>query len=78
MQFHTHGNGKGMNDLYILPENDYEVLKLRDWLALDKARYMSKISFSDVKGQPWFGRAFIEIPFGEPMKEEIQEYCKEV
>lgn len=47
------------SDLHILYDK-----KIHDWL---KANYKYpenlKVMASDVKGQPWYGKRFIEIPF---------------
>ena len=65
MQTATYGNGNGMDDLYILPENEYEKQAILDWLDVsDRSWAWSK---SNVPDQSWSGRWFFDIPFGEPL-----------
>lgn len=63
MKTNTHGNGRGLNDLYLLPDNDGERDRITEYL---KARGIPfEWTRSDVEGQEWYGKTFIEIPFGE-------------
>jgi hypothetical protein len=71
MQTHTHGNGNGLNDLYILPDNADESQRITQYLKSREIGY--EWSFSDVEGQDWHGRRFIEIPFGEGFLSVIQQ-----
>lgn len=71
MKTHTHGNGHGLDDLYILPDNDNEAKRITDYLAARGIGF--DWSLSDVEGQDWFGKRFIEIPFGEGYLGVIQQ-----
>jgi hypothetical protein len=71
MKYTTHGYKKGIDDLYILPETDAERDKVTAFLEKECLGYSWQ--HSDVPGQEWYGKAFIEIPFGEPWLEKIQE-----
>lgn len=59
------------SDLYILPENQeeekvvVEFLKERGWKFEQQT--------SDVRGQDWYGKRFINIPFGKNLLPEIQD-----
>lgn len=66
MQFDTHGNGNGYNDLYILPETQEEKEKLNAFIS------MGAWCYSNVEGQAWYGKTFLDIPFGEYLREEIE------
>lgn len=71
MKTSTHGNGRGLNDLYILPDDAAEGDCIVRYL---KARGMGfQWSHSDVEGQEWYGKRFIEIPFGEGMESVIRD-----
>jgi len=68
MKLHTYNT-----DLYILPETSRErhLLQVyRDNLKQNK-NIVSLWQFSDVKGQDWYGKQFLEIPFGKDFKNEI-------
>jgi hypothetical protein len=71
MKTATHGNGRGLDDLYILPDSPEEARKITDYVRSINCSY--SWSVSDVKGQDWYGKAFIEIPFGEPLLGDIQK-----
>ena len=76
MQFHTHGNGHGMNDLYCLPETRGEQERLQKWLVANEQKAVR--CYSDVEGQEWYGKTFFEIPFGGYLKSKIiEEVIKE-
>ena len=70
MQFNKHGNGKGHDDLYVLPENELEITALVDY-ANNKGRTLKWIK-SDVEGQAWYGKTFAVFPFGEHLRPEIE------
>jgi hypothetical protein len=69
MRFDTHGNGNGLDDLYILPENEDEKVKVVFFLMENHRGF--QYSRSNVKGQDWYGKTFIDIPFGESLREAI-------
>lgn len=56
-------------DLYVLPENETEKEKIINVLKTNSIVYYN--SFSNVKGQAWYGKQFIEIPFGTWLKGEL-------
>ena len=74
MKFDAHGNGKGLNDLYILPDNPDESKKILDYLKSINQKYYFFVS--DVKGNDWYRKAFISIPFGEALRLEIEDICR--
>lgn len=77
MQFHTHGNGHGMNDLYCLPETQKEQERLKKWLT-DNEQKMVIWQYSNIQGQNWYGKIFFTILFGEYLKSKIiKEVIKE-
>lgn len=71
MKTATHGNGRGINDLYILPDNEQERQRIADYLKSRDILY--EWSFSDVEGQDWHGRHFFDLPFGEGLLGVIQQ-----
>lgn len=71
MKTTTHGNGNGLDDLYILPDNEQERQRIADYLKSIGIRY--EWSFSDVEGQDWHGKHFFELPFGEGLLGVIQQ-----
>ena len=71
MKTETHGNGHGLNDLYILTESKDEDKKILDYLDNINSDY--NFIYSNVKGHEWYGKRFIEIPFGENLLEDIRK-----
>jgi hypothetical protein len=71
MKTSSHGNGNGLNDLYVLPESNDEKRSIELFLNNNKIDYIN--TYSDVEGQEWHGKAFIEIPFGETYKRRISQ-----
>jgi len=69
MKFDKHGNGNGYDDLYILPENDEENKAVISFLT--KGKFYFERSFSNIPGNDWFGKSFIDVPFCEYLKMEI-------
>lgn len=63
MKFTTHES-----DLYCLPENDQEKAILQKYVKERCAVWL----YSNVKGQDWYGKVFLDIPFGSFLKEEIE------
>lgn len=57
-------------DLYVLPESDKEQIAIIKYLTFSNIYW--KYSFSNVKGQSWQGKCFIEIPFRIDLKESLQ------
>lgn len=70
-EFGSHGNGNGLNDLYILPSSPEEAAKIIEFLKIKN--HMFQWSNANVKGHSWYGKRFIEIPFGESLKPEIEQ-----
>lgn len=66
MQFDKHET-----DLYILPETQEERNKIKDVLAIIGSSWFWSWKRSDVEGQAWYGKIFIDIPFGIDLKEDI-------
>ena len=75
MKVVTHGNGNGLNDLYILPENDKERKHIP--LIVKALGHECNLCYSDVKGQEWYHKWFIEVPFGECHLEDIKKALEE-
>lgn len=69
MQFATHGNGRGLDDLYVLPDTQEESRKIWEYLRDNGISF--SLTRSDVRGQSWFGKYFFDVPFGEGHKAEI-------
>lgn len=70
MTFSTHGNGHGLDDLYIMPDSEQEANLVLDYLTgLRKSGRLSSYIVCSKK--------FIEIPFGESFKSEIEELIKQ-
>lgn len=81
MQFENHGNGHGMNDLYVLPEctREFDALvqvirELRDKVGF----FLAAWERSDIAGQDWYGKTFLEIPFGQGFKDAIETRVAEI
>lgn len=74
MKTTTHGNGNGLDDLYILPDDQHEAERITRYLKERGQRF--SWSASDVMGQDWYGKAFIEIAFGESLLPEIEAALK--
>lgn len=66
MQFSKH-----YSDLYVLPNDKKEEKKIIDFLK--KIKWNWQLSYSDVKGQGWYGKRFIIIHFGSHLEEEISK-----
>ena len=64
MKFNNHET-----DLYILPESESESRRVIE--VLDSIPLGYEVSRSDVKGQPWYGKKFIDVPFCYLWKERI-------
>jgi hypothetical protein len=64
MKYNTHAS-----DLYCLPESDKEVKLLQGY----SKKYCGQWSRSNVKGQDWYGKTFLDIPFGTWLKDEIDK-----
>ena len=69
MQFSMHET-----DLYILPETTRETNNLQSYCKTKKLAYMWQ--YSDVSGQAWHGKQFLEIPFRSDLLKEIKAYFK--
>lgn len=70
MKFDQHGNGVGLDDLYVLPESADESAKIIKYL--DKMGIGYHWSFANVKGHAWYGQRFIEVPFYEHLKDQLE------
>ena len=56
-------------DLYILPESQDEREKVIAFLK--RKAWTHHNSYSNVEGQAWHGKTFIEVPFGVTLKDEL-------
>lgn len=68
-QYYTHGNGRGLDDLYILPESVDEHNNLKRYLDRKGIRYT--MENADVEGSEWFGKVFFELPFMSGHRDSI-------
>jgi hypothetical protein len=71
MKFSSHGNGNGLNDLYILPETDKERELIKKFVKEKDIRSMNTFIG---QADEWKGKVCFEIPFGEGWKNELQKY----
>jgi hypothetical protein len=67
---------KHETDLYILPETIEERKKIKDILETKFSNWFWMGQFSNVEGQAWYCKQFIEIPFGIDLKDGIQSLMK--
>ncbi len=74
MEFETHGNGSGLDDLYVLPRSPAEALAIRKFLVSIGRDFKTEIA--DVKGHAWFGKQFIDIPFSQDLRDRIQQIAE--
>jgi hypothetical protein len=59
-------------DLYLLPETTKERHDLQ--IFAENCGYKAwHWAYSDVSGQSWEGKQFLEIPFGIDLKEQIKD-----
>ena len=65
MQLEKYGNGKGLDDLYILPESRNEYGEIIAYLESHNIRYKKMVS--NLKGQSWYGKTFLVVPFGDSL-----------
>ena len=72
MKFDQHGNGCGLDDLYVLPEDKKERLRIAEYLKGKGVHF--EYNYSNIKGQDWYGKIFIIIPFGENMRSEMEDH----
>ena len=66
MKYYHHAS-----DLYLLPETEAEKETLEDFIE-SKGKLGATWCFSNVEGQDWHGKHFIDIPFGSFLKPEIE------
>jgi len=57
-------------DLYILPESEQERAAICSFLVKQKWNYT--LERSDVKGQEWYGKTYIEVPFGDVLRTNVE------
>jgi len=69
-EFGSHGLGHGLDDLYVLPSSPEEADKIIAFLENEGMGF--QWSNADVEGHEWYGKRFIEIPFGDAYKGEIE------
>ena len=70
MKFDKSGNGKGLDDLYILPESEKERKAIETYLNEKGVDY--RFTRSDVKGQDWYNKFFFLAAFAESHKAAIE------
>lgn len=78
MRFSTHGNGNGLDDLYVMPESTEDREKIKEVVkqARDAGEIWPKNGHwcrSDVPESDWYGRMFYEIPFGESLRARFEQ-----
>ena len=64
--------GHGMGDLYILPNSPEEAQKIIKFVQ-DCGR-ASTWSTANVEGHKWYGKRFIEVPFGMDIEKDMREH----
>lgn len=67
MKYGTHET-----DLHVLPETQKERNNLQSYMETKKIGYCWQ--YSNVKGQDWYGKQFMDIPFRSDLKEDLQKY----
>lgn len=75
MQFSTYGNGNGLDDLYVLPENAEERQRIHEFLARHNIYALLTRQKGKNTQDPWMQQTFFEIPAGECFREEIEKEC---
>ncbi len=77
MKFDTYGNGNGLDDLYVLPENEAEREAITKFLKANWLPYSTTVAD---KESDWGNQMFFEIPFAECIKDKISALvqCEEV
>lgn len=76
MKFATHGNGKGLDDLYIMPESGLEREALRHVIGTMKKNGYIIDTFTGSKGSDFAGILCYDVPMGEWMQESIETAVK--
>jgi hypothetical protein len=71
MKFASHGNGNGLNDLYILPESEKEKDLIKSFI---KKNDIKSSSMFYAHGDEWENKLAFEIPFGEGWKKELVNF----
>jgi endogenous inhibitor of DNA gyrase (YacG/DUF329 family) len=64
--------GHGMGDLYILPNSPEEAQKIIKFVE-DCGR-AATWSTANVEGHKWYGKRFIEVPFGMDIEKDMREH----
>lgn len=66
---------KHETDILLLPETKQETNQLKEFVK--KCGYKSHSwQLSNVKGQSWYGKLFLEIPFGIDLLEKVKKIFK--
>jgi len=71
MQYDNHET-----DLYILPESEEERQKIIFILENYFVMWDWNWQYSNVKGNSWYGKHFIDMPFGIDLKDQIISLMK--
>lgn len=74
MKLLTHGLNHGLNDLYILPESAAETATI--WRFLKDKNVSYRTTYANVEGHDWYGKNFIDVPFGEYLWEELEQLAR--
>jgi len=69
---HRDPEGHGLGDLYILPNSPEEANKIVGFLKSIDHRF--NWSMANVEGHKWYGKRFIEVPFGMGLEPKMREY----
>lgn len=72
MKTETHGNGNGLDDLFILPETERERALVEEYLS--EHGWNASWQTGDVKGHPWFRKRFLDVPFGESLRDVLTAF----
>ena len=57
--------GSYYSDLYVLPDNDHQLDEIIGFAKQEGCTSVLR-TYSDVEGQPWYGKQFVEIAFAYP------------
>jgi hypothetical protein len=72
MQTSTHGNGNGLDNLYILPDTNEEQQVIENWLRARSVGFRKV--WSTVPADIWTRKEFLDVPFREDCEVPLRQY----
>jgi hypothetical protein len=78
MQYDKHGNGNGLDDLYLLPESEEEKEMVVDYLKKNGLYYSIEFADGADKDSTWHRKFFILVPFAEGERKEIKNMLRRI